>query len=173
MSTANHTRKSRQLWQVFAELARGSNRLVHKRVSIAVTLLALLAVCTGCRSSHTGSHTVRFRGYDAYVYRGESSAQADYIRFRQADGVEEFEIVLPRQLPRLVVEFRAAVKAGKIVFRIINPEGKAIIGGYTDSEGHLKLYHSLRVPPGTYTVRTEYQQARRGEISYALYGYHR
>lgn len=140
---------------------------------MALAILAFLTLFVGCCLNRATSSTVRFRGYDAYVYHGESSAQADYIRFRQADGYEEFEIVLPRQLPRLVVEFRATVKAGKVTFKVINPDGKAIIGGYTDPSGNLKLYHSLRLPPGTYTVRTEYQQARQGEISYTLYGYHR
>ena len=132
-------------------------------------VLLLLALLAGCRAKQD----VRYRGYDAYVYHGESSAEADYIRFRYADGVEEFPIVLTRQLPRLVVEYEAQVKAGKVVFKVLSPEGKAILGGYTNQEGHLKLYHSLRLPAGTYTVRTEYHKAERGDIRYTLYGYFR
>jgi hypothetical protein len=149
----------------------GVSIYVHKRIFTALVLAALLALGGGCQSKkHNG---VTFRGYDAYVYHGESSAQADYIRFRQAHGVEEFDIVLPRQLPRLVVEFKATVRSGRVIFKIIDPEGRAIIGGYTDADGHLKLYHSIRLPSGTYTVRIEYQQAQHGEIRYTMYGYHR
>ncbi|NLN19699.1 MAG: hypothetical protein GX162_10580 [Firmicutes bacterium] len=144
---------------------------MHKqKIFTAFALALLLAFCGGCQTKRNG---VTFRGYDAYAYHGESSAQADYIRFRYAHGVEEFNLVLPPQLPRLVVEFRATVASGRVTFKIINPEGKAIIGGYTDAEGHLKLYHSIRLPSGTYTVRIEYEQARDGEISYTMYGYHR
>lgn len=143
------------------------------KFATALVLLALLITCGGCRSIEGGPQGVHFRGYSSYAHHGESSAQADYVRFRHAHGAEEFEITLPRQLPRLVVEYRATVKQGSITYKIIDPDGKAIIGGHTDSDGNLKLYHSLRVPPGTYTVRTEYNQAQRGEISYTLYGYHR
>lgn len=140
---------------------------------VSVVWLVILALLAGCSASRTSQNQVRFRGYDAHVYHGESSADAEYIRFRSAHGHEEFQITIPRELPRLVVEYQVSVQAGKVVFKILSPEGKAILGGYTNPEGHLKLYYSLRVPPGTYTVRTEYENARRGEARYLIYAYNR
>jgi hypothetical protein len=142
-------------------------------------ILPFLVICsllalTGCaqETATSSGNKVRFQGYEAYAYHGESSADADYIRFRLADGVEEFTINLPRELPRLVLQYEARIESGRIVFKVINPDGKAILGGNTDENGHLKLYYSLRVPAGTYTVRTEYRQARNGEIRYIMYGYY-
>lgn len=139
-------------------------------------LLVLTLTMTGCGTKSpvsTDPSQVKYQGYDAYVYHGESSADAKYIRFRRANGVDEFTLELPKGLPRLVVEYEAKLAAGKLIFKVIDPKGKAIIGGISDDSGHLKLYHSLRVPAGTYTIRTEYRQAQNGEVRYTLYGYYR
>jgi hypothetical protein len=135
-------------------------------------IMLLLITCSGC-VDNAPSGDVKFQGYKAYAYHGLSSADAQYIRFRSASGVSEFELQLPKELPRLVVEYRAQVKAGQIYMRILNPEGNVIIDGLTDEQGYLKLYHSLRVSPGVYTVQTEYRDAVDGEISYTMYGYYR
>lgn len=155
-----------------ASICRGRQWAMSRKVPFArIALILLLLLSTGC--SRTDSGQVTFRGYDAHIYHGESSADAQYIRFRSAHGNEEFQIVIPPELPRLVMEYKVTVKSGKVVFKVLDPNGKAILGGYTDSEGALKLYHSLRVPPGTYTVRTEYHHARQGEVRYLIYAYHK
>jgi hypothetical protein len=132
-----------------------------------------MAGCASKPVATTDPKQVKYQGYEAYAHHGESSADAQYIRFKKASGTEEFTIVLPRNLPRLVVEYEATVNSGQVIFKVLNQQGKALIGGKTDAKGHLKLYHSLRVPTGTYTVQTQYIKAESGNIRYTLYGYYR
>lgn len=141
-------------------------------------LIILLTFSAGCGKPKqqpiaSESDKVTYQGYSAYAHHGESSADAQYVRFRKADGVEQFYITLPRELPRLVVQYEAQLKAGKLTFKVLNHEGKALIGGKTDANGHLKLYHSLRVPSGKYVVQTEYDGAENGDIHYTIYGYYK
>lgn len=142
------------------------------RYILTIMLFLLLVAFSGC-ADNAPAGNVKFQGYKAYAYHGLSSADAQYIRFRKASGTSEFELYLPKELPRLVVEYKAQVKAGQIYIRILNPDGKVIIDGATNEQGQLKLYYSLRVPSGTYTVQTEYRDAVDGDISYTMYGYYR